>query len=258
MSALLKIAWRNLYRQGRRTVITATAMSVGAGLCIAATALTDGMYVDMFDSMVTQNTGHVQIHAPEYPAQKSIYETLDEAKTLATLDGLPEESHLQAAAPRTYGFALLSSKEKASGGQIRGVLPAREKQVTDLQSDLKSGVYLEDEANGGILLGDGLADTLKVKVGDEVVAVTQAADGSLGNALYTVVGTFHSGNTMLDRGGALLHIRDLQELLALPGQIHEVAARADHRKHIPALLRIRKTRTSSSSAKRESRRARPA
>jgi len=232
----MKIAWRNLYRQGRRTIITATAMAIGAGLTLAGIGLSDGMYVEMFDSLVTHQIGHVQVHNLEYPAQKSIYETMDEAAAIKAVDSLDSASGKAGAAPRVYGFALLSSKRKATGARLMGVDPSREINVTEVQNKLRSGDYLDHEAAGQILLGDGLADTLGVKVGDELVAVTQAADGSLGNNLYKVRGLFHTSNTMLDRGGAILHIRDLQQLLSLEGKIHEISLRAKLRSQIPVLV----------------------
>lgn len=235
MSALLKIAWRNLYRQGRRTLITATAMSVGAALCIAGVALTDGMFLDMFDSLVTQQIGHVQIHNPEYPAQKSLYETMNQEEVLTTLDALGPEAKQAGAAPRAYGFSLLASKDKASGAQLRGILPDREKEVSGVHQEMLEGAYLPSKPEGGLLMGDGLAKTLKVGLGDEIVAVTQAADGSMGNELYTITGIYHTGNTLLDRGGALVHLEDLQSLLALEGRIHEVALQATDRDSIKAL-----------------------
>ena len=93
MGALIKIAWRNLYRQGRRTIITATAMAVGAALTIAGVSLSDGMYVDMFDSLVTASIGHIQIHDPDYPAQKSLYEWMDQEAILAAVDGVGSNEH---------------------------------------------------------------------------------------------------------------------------------------------------------------------
>ncbi|MDF1562362.1 MAG: ABC transporter permease [Deltaproteobacteria bacterium] len=235
MGALTKIAWRNLYRQGRRTIITATAMAVGSALCIAGVALTDGMYNDMFDSLVTASIGHVQVHHPDYPKQKSLYETMDQEAVLAKIDALGEESALRGAAPRAYGFSLLASKNKAGGARLQGILPSREKTVTEVHEEMVEGEYLPDVPEQGILLGDGLAKTLKVKLGDELVAVTQAADGSMGNELYRITGIFHTGNTMLDRGGALLHLADLQSLLAMEGKIHEVSLQATDRAHIDAL-----------------------
>ncbi len=237
MGALIKIAWRNLYRQGWRTLITATAMAVGAALSIAGIAMSDGMYVDLFDALVTRQTGHVQIHHPDYPAQADLWATLDEEKILATIDALPEHDLLRAAAPRAYGFALLASKDKATGARLRGIDPEREARVSEIQDKIQTGHALRPGAHGTILLGDGLADTLDVTVGDEVIAVTQAADGSMGNDLYRVAGIYHSGNTQLDRGGALVHLSDLQALLALEGRIHEVALRAPRRQAIDALAR---------------------
>ena len=74
MRFLASIAWRNLWRQKRRSLITAGGMAVGMTLCMALIALMDGMFADMFRVMVEQQLGHVQVHNPEYPGKRVMYD----------------------------------------------------------------------------------------------------------------------------------------------------------------------------------------
>lgn len=224
MKALLRIAWRNLWRHRRRSIITAAAMAVGMALCLAMIAFTDGTYVMMFDILVERNLGHVQVHHPDYPAKRTQTATIHDADaTLARLDALPDT---RATTARLVGFALVGGEDRSEGAMLLGVLPDREARFSGLGERMVSGAWLADAPSQGIVLGRGLAEKLKVGPGDEVVAVTQAADGSLGNALYTVTGVVKSGQTALDASGAWIHLRDAQELLVLPDQVHEIAGLA--------------------------------
>lgn len=224
MILLIRLAWRNLWRHARRSLITATAMAVGIALCMALIAITDGTYVLMFDVLVEQQLGHVQVHDPDYPEKRTLYETLHDADArLAAIDALPDT---EAATGRLVGYALIGGAETSVGGQILGVIPRRENAASPIVEKVTDGEWLSDEPSGRIVLGAGLAEDLRVGVGGEVVVVTQAADGSMGNALYTVQGIVKTGSTALDKGAAYLHLRDLQELLVLPDQVHEIQLRA--------------------------------
>ncbi|MEM6929512.1 MAG: ABC transporter permease, partial [Myxococcota bacterium] len=82
MQLLISVAWRNLWRHSRRSLITAGAMAVGVALCMASVALQDGMYADLFEVMVEQQLGHVQVHHPDYPAKRVLHDTLADAEAL--------------------------------------------------------------------------------------------------------------------------------------------------------------------------------
>lgn len=231
MALLPKIAWRNIWRNRRRSLITAFAMGLGVSMCMASTALIDGMYLKMFSSMVEPELGHIQIHHPDFPRTRSLYDTLEEGEaTLTTADATPG---VIGAAPRVKGYALIAADEKAMGATLTGVDPTREAKVTIVHDKLTQGRYLSEDAAQEIILGSGLAKDLKAKIGAEIVAITQAADGSTGNELYTVVGIFETGLSALDRRGVFLHIEDLQSLLALGSGIHEVAIMTPSRETIP-------------------------
>lgn len=213
------MAWRNLLRHGRRSALTASAMAVAAALCMASIAITDGMYAEIFRVLVEQQLGHVVVQHPDYPAKRQMLDTLEgAAAAMGKLDGV---EGVEVVAPRLVGFGLVGAKESA-GAQLVGVDPARERAFTRLDTRMIQGAYLPDAPDRRVLVGKGLAEELEVSVGDEVVVVTQASDGSLGNELYTVHGVYRSGDAALDRAGAILHLADLQELLVLPDQVHKL------------------------------------
>ena len=232
MGFLWSVAWRNLWRQKRRSIITAFAMATGVALCMSMVAFTDGMYTDMFEVMVEQQLGHVQVHHPDYPGKGLVFDTLTErGALLAEVDALPGTV---AASPKIVGFALLGGETKSAGGQVVGIDPARDSLVTPLHTRMKQGVYLSDTANHEIIVGHNLAEDIEVGLGDSVVAVTQATDGSVGNDLYTVVGIYKTGDVMMDNNGGFIHIDDAETLLYLPDQAHGLTVLTDHADHVEA------------------------
>lgn len=225
MQFLLTVAWRNLWRHQRRSLITATAMAIAAGLCMATIALNDGMFAKIFDVMVEQQLGHVQVHNPAYPGKRGMFDTLPHATALLqTLDGV---EGTKAAAGRLSGYALVGGPQKSAGAQLIGIDPVRDGTVSPVLDRLVAGEGLDEAPAKQVLLGKGLFEELEVELGGEVVMVTQSADGSMGNDLYTVRGAFKTGNGALDRGGVFMHLADLQELLVLPDQVHGVTLLSD-------------------------------
>jgi len=217
---LIRLAWRNLWRQRRRTLITANAMAIGLAFSLTLLSLMDGVYGLMFEMVVTGTMGHAQIHDPDYPQQKVMWETIGDAGALVDeLQGRPEVAQV---APRLYGSALLGFGEYAEGGQLFGIAPQRETAITGLAGKVAEGRFLEDGAPKEILLGQDLAAGLGAGLGDEVLAVSQAADGSTANDLYTVVGLMETGSVLLDRTGVWMGLADLQAFFAQEGQVHEI------------------------------------
>lgn len=234
MKLLMRIAWRNIWRQKRRTWITIGAMALGVALSMACVAWMDGFFADGFDLMVRQTLGHAQVHHPEYPKQRALYDTIEGGETMVQkLSALPE---VKAASGRVFGYTLLAAKDEAAGAQLIGIVPEREAATSSIDTKvLKGGNWLSSDPKKEVVLGSGLAETLKITVGAEVVAVTQAADGSMGNELYTVVGIIKTGSVVRDRAGAYVHQADLQELLVLEDQLHEIALIATKDRLIPTM-----------------------
>jgi len=215
----MRIAWRNLWRNSRRTGITIVAMSLSTAVLIITYALMLGMMVQMEHSVTDVTVGQVQVHHRNYLKERSLYDTVDSWENIletARRDGI-------AAAPRAFGFGLLSSGNKSAGVQFWGVDPASEQQIGDMAKNLLKGTYLSGRPSMGVVLGRKLARTLHADVGTELVAVVQASDGSLGNELFHVRGILKSVGENLDRSVAIIDREDFASLFVLPDQYHEIA-----------------------------------
>ena len=223
----LYLAWRNLWRNPRRTLIAMAAVALGYVMLITLASLLEGMRQQMVENGTSLSLSHLQVHAPSYYPDRSIYESLggpegtDVQALRATITADPR---VHAAAPRVLSDGLISYGEHSAGVEILGVLPDQESRVTTLHTHIVQGSYLTEQVPKGIVMGDKLATNIGAAVGSEVVLIAQAVDGSLGNDLYTVVGIFHAGLATVDRGLVLLALSAAQDFLVLtPGRIHEIA-----------------------------------
>jgi ABC-type lipoprotein release transport system permease subunit len=215
-------------------MITVAAISLNVAILIAAYGLMDGMMKHLVANVTNLVAGEVQIHAPKYLVDRSMYKTIqDPMEILARLKRRGIEG-----AARSYGYGLVACGNKSAGALFWGVDPAREKEAFDLADHVASGQYLETAPQKEIVIGRKLARSLHAKVGSEVVIVVQAADGSLGNDLYTVRGILKAAGDQIDRNGAFMHRQDFQELFVSGGRIHEIALNTRGTVPLPALKGI--------------------
>ncbi len=221
-----RIAWRNLWRNKRRTVITAAALAFGYLSCVLMIGLWYGIIEEMMETGTNLVSGQVQVHAADYLPKRGMHATIGGREGVdvgALLRDVEAADAVVAAAPRVYAGGLVSSGEQTVAGIFMGVDPEREAVVTRMLSGVIEG-RLPTPGSRELLVGDEMAETLEAGVGDEIVVVAPAADGSLGNDLFTLAGIMHSGLPMLDGSYVVMPMGDLQTLIALdPGRIHEVA-----------------------------------
>ena len=228
MSArLLQLAWRNLWRNPRRTFIAMAAIALGYAMLLFVACLMAGLRWQMIENGTRLGLSEIQVHAPDYYPNRSIQKTLGGGRgtdVSALLAAITADPRVYAAAPRVYGYGLVSASHGSSAGvALLGVVPGQEAKVTVLDTKIVKGSYLTELTPKRVVVGDKLAGVIGVQIGSEIVLLTQAADGSMGNDLYTVGGIVHTGLDAMDRGLVIMLLSSLQELSALtPQRIHEV------------------------------------
>ncbi len=217
---LLTLAFRNLWRNRRRTLLTLSAMVVSASLLILALGVFSGMFKDMLASATEQYYGHLVLAKPDYHLRRDLFAHLPADISLHA--SLRSKQEITGLSPRLRSFGLLSLDDSSQPVELLGVIPEQEQQVTSLHKQLTSGKYPRPDTNDA-LVGQGLARKMGLQTGDEVVFVTQAADGSIGNDLLTICGIFATGDSRHDNSLVLTPLPWLQRVIVLPGRIHEVA-----------------------------------
>ena len=220
MSTFL-IAWRNIFRQKRRTVLTVMTMFGGFTLSAISIGWADGTYNRIIEMFTRNQLGHVQIHADGYLDKPSLYRKINDYTELGAI--IEKNEDAEAWAPRLYSAGLASVGEKTAGVRIVGIDPVREQAATNFDRKIVEGRTFSPEPSHEVILGKSAAKTLRAVIDDEIVIVSQGADGSIANDLYTIVGFIESGDAATDKAGFFLHLADAQELLVLGDDVHEIA-----------------------------------
>ncbi len=222
----IKLGWRNLGRNKRRTIITATGLGFGYFAVVFMLGWAEGLKAEMVENGTGILTGQVQIHSEEYRPERSLYDTIGGAEGAdvgALLAAVAADPAVAAAAPRVYAGGLISSGASTSAGMLLGIDPELEPRVSRILTGLTAG-RLPNSGVNELLLGSEMARQLEVAPGGEVVVVAPAADGSMGNDLFIVSGIFRTGLSEVDASHALLPLDSLQRLVALePSRVHEIA-----------------------------------
>ena len=227
---ILKIAFRNTFRQKRRTILTALAMIVGFTLLSITIGLSDGAYGGIIEMFTRNRTGHIQVHRAGYLDKPSLYETIDGYAAIGeTIQGT---AGVEAWTPRVYAAGLGSVGEKSTAVQVIGIDVARETQATRFDKKVIEGSVLVETASHEAVIGKGLAKIISGTVGSEIVIFSQGADGSIANDVYKIVGIAESGDDATDRVACYLHIEDAQELFVLDGRIHEIVVIVSNINHV--------------------------
>jgi ABC-type lipoprotein release transport system permease subunit len=222
---VLKMAWRNIWRNRRRTMVTVGAMTLALLVLVLYTGLIEGYLRDMERSIVDLEVGDVQVHADDYRDNPSIFTRIeDPGPLLARFDevGYP-------ASARLLGGALVAAGESSAGALLRGVDIERDPRVSEIYNHMARGSWLDRADPKGVVLGRRLSRTLAVEPGDELVVLGQATDGSMANDLFTVRGVLEGVSDGTDRTGVFMTAETFREFFALPEGTHQIIVRRPER-----------------------------
>ena len=197
---ILKMAWRNIGRNRRRTAVTVGAMTLGLFAMVVYMAMMEGMLNDMEETIVEIDLGDLQIHAPTYLDDPSLYTVVDDVDAL--LGGL-DAAGFRASA-RLVGAGLAAAHDSAAGASLRGVNVEDDARVSVIPTRLAEGAWLDDGDPFGVVVGRRLARSLNLALGDELVVLSQATDGGIANDLYTVRGILGTVSDGVDRSAVFL------------------------------------------------------
>ena len=220
ISTATTLAWRNIWRHPRRTLLTIAAMVFADTLLVFMLGLQFGQYRMMIDNSLRIFTGQMQVQASGYHDEPHMYRTIPAADQLA--QAIRDSTRLEAVSVRGYGFALVSSETRTIGAQISGVDPQHEPRVSSIPGLVKQGRYLQGSTDNEIVVGSTLARNLKVSLGDELTVLGSGRDGSIAATVAPVVGIFESGNRDLDRQMLSMPIDTFRDVFSMGDQAHSI------------------------------------
>jgi len=230
MSVELKMAWRNIWRNSRRTLLTIAAIAFASMLLVFMLSFQLGCYETMINTSVKISTGHLQVQAKGYLEDKRMRLVIKDPDQVASV--LETIDKIDAYTFRANGFSLVSSDKRTYGVMVTGIDPEREAAVSTIKSLIRKGRYLNADDTYAVLIGEHLSRNLKVDIDDELTILGQGRDGSIAAAVLTVTGIFDSGLDEFDRNIILMGLAGFQEVFSMGKSIHEVIIMADSLKDV--------------------------
>ncbi len=228
-----KMAWRNVWRNPRRSILTMAAIAFATLLLVFMLSWQFGSYATMINAAVKIHTGHLQVQARGYNDKQDIRLVVPDPTKVSGI--LERTSGVAAYTVRASTFSLVSSKERTYGIAVIGIDPMREAKISTLKALIRQGSYLaEDDANQA-LVGRLLAKNLQVGVGDELVLLGQGRDGSIAATVVTVKGIYSSGQDDFDRSSIQIPLPYFQEVYSMRGGVHEVVVLVNSLDHVSAI-----------------------
>jgi len=221
---LFKLAFRNIFRQRRRSLLTAMSMAGGYILCVFSFSLSEGSYDNAISFFTLDHTGHVQIHQDDYYLRPKIHKTIDEPESLSAL--LDDNDAIESHTLRVFAPAIAYSDTDNTPAQVIGVDLERERSTSTLEDKVSSGSYIDSELDGegyySAMIGAGISNSLNIGIGDELILISQGADGSIANDIY-IVNAIVGDRDSPDKSTVFLPLGAAQEFLSMFGRVHEVS-----------------------------------
>jgi putative ABC transport system permease protein len=221
MNMLLKISWRNIWRNRQRSVIMILAITAGLWGGLFAAALAMGLIDQRFRTGIEQEFSHVQIHNPEFLKENNPKYFIDISPEI--FDRLRDDQHVQAFSGRTLVNGMIATANQTKGINIMGIDPDQEAETTSLDQNLIEGNYLDETVRNPVLIGRSLAESMKAGVGSRVVLTFQDLDNELVSVACRINGIFQTANTMFDESNIYMLQSDLNELLGDENIVNQIA-----------------------------------
>lgn len=226
MGRLLKLAWRDVWRNRRRSLLTIGAVLFAVLLISLANSVQFGTYDAMEATVVRTFVSDMQIHRAGYLEEPSLMASLEEDEQ-PWRDMRQRHGWIQAATRRLSGYGLASSDSSSAGASIVGIEPQAEGLLTTFATNPVSGRALAAGDRGEVLIGETLARNLGVAVGDTLVLLTQGYQNVMGADLYAIQGLLRTGTPDLDRALVVMPLADAQYLFSMEGRFTEFVIRTD-------------------------------
>ena len=204
--------------------MTALSMAGGYMLFVFSMSLLEGSWSNVVDIFTLDHTGHIQVHKDDYAKRPKIHKTIENPAVVETT--LKNHEDVTGWAPRVYSSALAYGGNKTSIAQIFGIDPELEPTVTRILQKVSAGQYFSAQPNADgyfpAMIGRGLANSLRLDVGDEIVLISSGADGSIANDIFIITAII-GNTTSFDRLGVFLPLTVAQEFLSIGDEVHEFA-----------------------------------
>jgi putative ABC transport system permease protein len=235
---LIALAWRNIIRNFRRSLITVVAIAIGLAALLFLWGFNDGVHNNMMRNLQQVIVGSVQIHEDGFFKRPKL--TRDMAD-LTEINSVLDDLGVERRALRVRSFALAAGEETSRGLMMLGVNADQEARTTRIASKVSRGRFVRNSDTNACVTGATTASNLKVKLGDDVILLSEDRFGSLAAEKFELVGIIESGEMGIDRGLVIVPLKFMQEMLGMENRYSEVALQlnSDQLEPVTSVLRQR-------------------
>ncbi len=220
---LFLLAWKNVWRNKKRSLIILIAIALGLGCGLFASGVMYGMWDSTVNAAIDRDLSHIQIHSEAFKKEKLIENYIPNGTELKS--EIKKINGVKAVSERTIIDGMGASPTSSTGIVIKGIIPDEEKKVTSVSSHIKEGKYFEGVSRNPIVIGKELAKKLDLKLHSKIVLSFQGLDGNIVYAAFRVAGIFETESSMFDKSNVFVKQSDLFKLLNSQPVIHEIAVR---------------------------------
>jgi ABC-type lipoprotein release transport system permease subunit len=222
VTALFKIAWRNVWRQRRKTVLIAVAMGVIMSLLVFYDGLFIGFEQAIYGNAIRFMGGNVQVHAPGYNVETGRMPLLALENPDAVVQAAEAHPDVVSASKRINTGGMVSNREGAFSVTFVGLEPEKEAVINPVAQNISAGRFLSPGDGDRVVIGQGLATAMEVDVGDRIVMVAHTKHEQTRQRTVTVIGIYDVGVPMIEKDRIYMSLDEAQRLLGLDGQATEV------------------------------------
>ncbi len=207
------IAWKNIWRNRVRSGVIISAITIGMFAGVFTATFYKGWINQRLEAGVETEVSHIQIHHPEFGDNFELKYFIPEGDKLS--EELSNETFIDGVSSRMVAQAMIASSETGTGVKLLGIDPEKEKTVTNLYTKIPDGQYFEGVRRNPILIGEKLAEKLKVKLHSKLVVTLQDSQGHLTNEAFRVCGIYSVGNGMFEEMNVFVLKTDLARFVQL-------------------------------------------
>ncbi|NOY61200.1 MAG: ABC transporter permease [Calditrichaeota bacterium] len=237
---ITSLAWKNIWRNKKRSLIIILATALGLWGCLLAGAIWMGWGESMVDTAIDRDLSNIQIHKKGYTQNKEATNFIPDGFRI--IKETQSIAGVKAVSGRTLIDGMASSPISTFGVKIVGIVPAQAKKVTDIYNRLVEGNYFAGNGRNPIVIGKKLADRLGLKLHSKIVLSFQGLDGSLNYAALRIVGIYKTESSLFDQSNVFMQQADLLRLLNSKPIIHEIAIRTESARIMPQVYDALKTK----------------
>jgi len=230
-----KLAWRNIWRNPRRSILTMAAVAFATTLLVFMLSWQFGSYATMINASVRIHSGHLQVQAADYHENREIRRVVRDALAVGSI--LQRTPGVKAYTFRAESFSLVSSKNRTYGALVAGIDPVREPAVSTVRSLVREGAFLASRDTDEAIVGHLLAKNFHAGVGRRTRGAGQGRDGSIAATTVRIKGIFNSGQDEFDRGVVYIPLGYFQDVYGMDGAVNSVVALCDSLEAVPAAKR---------------------